>query len=49
MDQVADSLRAMGHEVTLPEQTSGLNIIRVTQDGFDAAPDPRREGTVGGD
>jgi len=49
MEKVAETLRAMGHEVTLPEQTSGLNMIRVTKDGFDAAPDPRREGVAAGD
>jgi gamma-glutamyltranspeptidase/glutathione hydrolase len=49
LDTIADRLRAMGHEVTLPEQASGLNAIRVTKDGFDAAADPRREGTVGAD
>jgi gamma-glutamyltranspeptidase/glutathione hydrolase len=49
LDNIADRLSAMGHEVTLPEQASGLNGIRVTNDGFDAAADPRREGTVGAD
>ena len=49
LEATAEVLRAMGHEVTLPEQTSGVNGIRVTKDGFDAAADPRREGTVGGD
>ncbi len=45
-------LKALGHEVSLTEPTSGvsgLNGIRVTKNGFDAAADPRREGAVGGD
>jgi gamma-glutamyltranspeptidase len=37
----------MGHEVKYIEQSSGLNGFRITPDGIDAAPDPRREGTVG--
>jgi len=49
LEATAETLRAMGHDVALPEQTSGLNGIRVVKDGFDAAADPRREGTVGGD
>lgn len=49
MDATAEALRAMGHEVTLPTQDSGINGIRVTRDGFDAAADPRREGTAAGD
>jgi gamma-glutamyltranspeptidase/glutathione hydrolase len=49
MDGVAEALRKMGHEVTLPAQDSGLNGIRVTRDGYDAAADPRREGTAAGD
>jgi gamma-glutamyltranspeptidase/glutathione hydrolase len=49
LDAVAAALRAMGHEVALPEQSSGLNSIRITPSSFDAAADPRREGTVGGD
>lgn len=46
------ALKALGHEVSLTEPTSGvsgLNGIRVTKNGFDAAADPRREGTVGAD
>jgi gamma-glutamyltranspeptidase / glutathione hydrolase len=49
LDGVASALRAMGHDVKLTDQTSGVNGIRVTKDGFDAAADPRREGTVGAD
>jgi len=49
LDGAAQALTAMGHETKMIEQTSGLNSIRVTKSGFDAAADPRREGTVGGD
>ncbi len=49
LDGVAAALREMGHEVKMMSQTSGLNGIRVTEAGFDAAADPRREGSVGGD
>jgi gamma-glutamyltranspeptidase/glutathione hydrolase len=49
LDGAAQALSAMGHETKMMEQTSGLNSIRVTKSGFDAAADPRREGTVGGD
>ncbi len=49
LDATAAALRAMGHEVNLTEQTSGLNAIRIAPEGFDAAADPRREGAVGGD
>jgi gamma-glutamyltranspeptidase/glutathione hydrolase len=48
-DAVAAALRAMGHEIKVMDQTSGVNAIRVTPNGFDAAADPRREGTVGSD
>lgn len=49
LDGAAQALTAMGHEVKQMEHASGLNSIRVTKAGFDAAADPRREGTVGGD
>ena len=48
-DQAAQALAAMGHEVKRIEQGSGLNGIRVTARGFDAAADQRREGTAAGD
>jgi gamma-glutamyltranspeptidase/glutathione hydrolase len=51
-DAVIEALRALGHDVKATDygiSPSGLNSIRVTKNGFDAAADPRREGTVGGD
>jgi gamma-glutamyltranspeptidase/glutathione hydrolase len=51
-DTVVDALKALGHDVKATDYgigPSGLNGIRVTLNGFDAAADPRREGTVGGD
>ena len=52
LTDAAEALRAMGHEVAMPDlgvSVSGVSAIRVTRDGFDAAADPRREGTVGAD
>jgi gamma-glutamyltranspeptidase/glutathione hydrolase len=52
LSSAAEALRAMGHEVAMPDlgvSVSGVNAIRVTPEGFDAAADPRREGTVGAD
>ncbi|MBP6013937.1 MAG: gamma-glutamyltransferase [Alphaproteobacteria bacterium] len=51
-DATAEALRTLGHDVKVTDYgigPSGLNSIRVTKEGFDAAADPRREGTVGGD
>jgi gamma-glutamyltranspeptidase/glutathione hydrolase len=49
LEQVAAELQAMGHQVKFMDQTSGLNGIRITPGGFDAAADLRREGSVAGD
>jgi gamma-glutamyltranspeptidase/glutathione hydrolase len=51
-DAVVEALKTLGHDVKVTDygiSVSGLNSIRVTPNGFDAAADPRREGTVGGD
>jgi gamma-glutamyltranspeptidase/glutathione hydrolase len=42
-------MSARGHKVRLSDLNSGLNIIRITPQGFDGAADPRREGTVWGE
>lgn len=47
LEGIGPDLTAMGHEVKYIEQNSGLNGFRITADGIDAAPDPRREGAVG--
>jgi gamma-glutamyltranspeptidase / glutathione hydrolase len=51
-DAIVEALKTLGHDVKVTDygiSVSGLNSIRVTPNGFDAAADPRREGTVGGD
>ncbi len=51
-DTAVEALNALGHDVKVTDYgigPSGLNSIRVTKGGFEGAPDPRREGTVGGD
>jgi gamma-glutamyltranspeptidase/glutathione hydrolase len=42
-------LRALGHETSVIEQTSGLQAIVRTKGGWIGGADPRREGTVRGD
>jgi gamma-glutamyltranspeptidase / glutathione hydrolase len=44
-----EALDALGHEVEERELTSGLQAIRVTDEGFFGGADPRREGMVMGD
>jgi gamma-glutamyltranspeptidase/glutathione hydrolase len=42
-------LRALGHETRVMPQTSGLQAIVRTRDGWAAGADPRREGTAKGE
>ena len=46
--ELIEALRDMGHEVNETALTSGLQAIRVTQNGFFGGADPRREGVVMG-
>jgi gamma-glutamyltranspeptidase/glutathione hydrolase len=49
LEALTPSLKSLGHEVSPLVMDSGLNGIRVRDDGYEGAADPRREGTVGGD
>ena len=42
-------LRALGASVWVNDQTSGLQVIQRTKDGWIGGADPRREGVVRGD
>ena len=42
-------LKAMGHEISVGEFTSGYTGIAITPDGLTGAVDPRREGTARGE
>jgi gamma-glutamyltranspeptidase/glutathione hydrolase len=46
---LAPRLRALGHDVRVIDQTSGLQAIVRTHDGWIGGADPRREGIVLGD
>jgi len=48
MDELAEGLSKMGHEVTLRSLTSGIHAIVKTKKGWQGAADPRREGTATG-
>ena len=48
-EQLADKLAALGHDVRVIEQTSGVHTIVRTPRGWVGGADPRREGTVRGD
>lgn len=48
-DPLVTGLRAMGHDVDLADQSSGLSAIMRTEPGWIGGADPRREGLVMGD
>jgi gamma-glutamyltranspeptidase / glutathione hydrolase len=43
-DEILNALRDMGHDINERAQTSGLQAIQVTEDGYYGGADPRREG-----
>lgn len=48
-DQLVEGLRALGHQVSLADQSSGLSALVRTSSGWIGGADPRREGLVLGD
>lgn len=48
-DPLVQGLRALGHQVDLADQSSGLSTIVRTKHGWAGGADPRREGLVMGD
>ncbi len=48
VDGLTEDLEARGHTVSVTEQTSGLSIIQITDDGLIGGADLRRDGAVGG-
>jgi len=48
-DPLVQGLRALGHQVDLADQSSGLSAIVRNQPGWVGGADPRREGLVMGD
>ena len=48
-DPLVQGLRALGHQVDLADQSSGLSAIARGQPGWAGGADPRREGLVMGD
>jgi gamma-glutamyltranspeptidase / glutathione hydrolase len=48
-DPLVQGLRALGHQVDLADQSSGLSAIVTASPGFTGGADPRREGLVMGD
>ncbi|MBV8927581.1 MAG: gamma-glutamyltransferase family protein [Mycobacteriaceae bacterium] len=48
-DPLVRGLRAMGHQVSVAEQSSGLSALTRTGSGWTGGADPRREGLVMGD
>ncbi|WP_036494097.1 gamma-glutamyltransferase family protein [Nocardia sp. BMG111209] len=48
-DPLVQQLRAMGHQVSVDQQSSGLSALKRESDGWIGGADPRREGAVMGD
>jgi gamma-glutamyltranspeptidase/glutathione hydrolase len=48
-DPLVQQLRALGHQVSLTPQSSGLSVLQRNGSGWIGGADPRREGAVMGD
>lgn len=48
-DALVPELEKLGHKVRRLDMQSGLNGIRITPEGYEGAPDPRREGQAWGE
>ncbi len=48
-EAIAHAMRNLGHSVLRDEMVSGLQILRVRDDGLEGGADPRREGISRGD
>ncbi|MGU3433233.1 gamma-glutamyltransferase family protein [Actinomycetes bacterium M1A6_2h] len=48
-DPLVTALRAMGHQVSVADQSSGSSMLLRTDSGWTGGADPRREGVVMGD
>jgi gamma-glutamyltranspeptidase/glutathione hydrolase len=48
-DPLVQGLRALGHQVDVADQSSGLSAIARSGSGWIGGADPRREGLVMGD
>ncbi|MGY2060880.1 gamma-glutamyltransferase, partial [Nocardia gipuzkoensis] len=48
-DPLVQQLRALGHQVSVDAQSSGLSALKRESDGWIGGADPRREGAVMGD
>lgn len=48
-DPLVQGLRALGHQVNLADQTSGLSAVTRIGSGWAGGADPRREGSIMGD
>ncbi|REL37645.1 gamma-glutamyltransferase family protein [Rhodohalobacter sp. SW132] len=47
-ESLISTLEELGHEISTRDQTSGIQAIQKTEDGFFGGADPRREGVVMG-
>lgn len=48
LDELRARLKALGHQVSVGEQNSGLSAISITEHGLLGGADPRREGVAAG-